>query len=402
MQATRGEIRDYLKIEYIIPGGKQKRYHPHPNRGYTSVYRKDYLPDTVEGRRMLFRFQYAFLNGLCFEVLQSGRVAWSFNLSRQYHNTPNIVSMSVVSRIMTQLGVPIDDQSCYQWIQENQSTLSLALQLDLAASEMQSSASLPVVLGGQTSVRPERALSPSEVLYFDADRSSSATNAYNRYSQHLEPVLVCKEVEKEECPNEECPICLEKMVPASEATTTNVICIKKCRHRFHKQCVLEMFARKHDKCPYCRQPVGKFLDLRGHGPSGSMSVFIDRGRRCEGSEHNSDGIIQIHYKMKGGIQHAFMENPGQRYPSTSRIAYLPLNESGRKLLARLKYAFVHGLTFQVGISLTSERSNQITWSSIHHKSTLYPGAYGYPDPHYFTNCNESLDALGVPKVEDCT
>ena len=179
---------------------------------------------------MLLRFHYAFLNGLCFEVLQSGRVAWSFNLSRQYHNAPNIVhsramnqlDMSVVSRIMTQLDIPIDGQSCYQWIQENQPTLSLALQLDLAASEMQSSTSLPVEVVGQASVSREQALSPSEVLSFDADRSSSTTNAYNRYSRHLEPVLVCKEVEKEEeCPIEECPICLEKMVPASEATTTN-------------------------------------------------------------------------------------------------------------------------------------------------------------------------------------
>mmetsp|Transcript_12182 Transcript_12182/g.25133 ORF Transcript_12182/g.25133 Transcript_12182/m.25133 type:complete len:134 (+) Transcript_12182:179-580(+) len=133
-----------------------------------------------------------------------------------------------------------------------------------------------------------------------------------------------------------------------------------------------------------------------------MSVFIDRGRHCKGFEQSSDGVIQIHYKMKGGVPHAFMENPGQRYPSTSRIVYLPLNESGRKLLARLKYAFIHGLTFRVGRSLTSGGSNQITWSGIHHKSTLYPGAYGYPDPHYFTNCNESLDALEVPNAEDCT
>ena len=254
---------------------------------------------------------------------------------------------------------------------------------------MQSSADAQVV-------EHEQALPHFEVLHFDAKELSSKTHVYKRYSQQLEPVLICKEVEKEEC-----SICLESMEPTREATTTNVICIKKCRHRFHKHCILEMFAQKLDKCPYCRQSVG-ILPEPLRQPSGSMSITIDRGRFCQGSQHISYGIIEILYIMKGGIQLDSMENPGQRYSGTTRIAYLPFNESGRKLLNRLKYAFNRGLTFRVGTSLTTGRSNQITWGTIYHKTSLFPGEFGYPDAHYFSNCNESLDALGVPKAEDCT
>ena len=42
-------------------------------------------------------------------------------------------------------------------------------------------------------------------------------------------------------------------------------------------------------------------------------------------------------------------------------------------------------------------TNQITWASIHHKTSLKGGAHGYPDDQYLTNCNDALDALHVPK-----
>jgi deltex-like protein len=199
----------------------------------------------------------------------------------------------------------------------------------------------------------------------------------------LEAVTIGNDAGKEQ----ECPICLENMAPTSDAGTTDVICIKICQHRFHKHCIMDMFDRGIDKCPNCRQKVG--IEPRGKGPSGSMNIIFNPRRRCKGFEHNSDGVIEMHYKMQSGIQLA------------SRIAYLPHNEIGRKLLARLKYAFTHGLTFRVGTSLTSGRSNQITWTSIQHKTSLRSGPFGYPDPQYFTDCNDSLDALRVPKAEDC-
>ena len=58
------------------------------------------------------------------------------------------------------------------------------------------------------------------------------------------------------------------------------------------------------------------------------------------------------------------------------------------------------MSFVVGRSLTTGQDNVITWSSIHHKSSMQGGAHGFPDNSYFDNCNEELDALGVPKAAD--
>ena len=55
---------------------------------------------------------------------------------------------------------------------------------------------------------------------------------------------------------------------------------------------------------------------------------------------------------------------GQNYSGTSRKAYLPHNESGRKLLARLKFAFTHGLVFRIGSSLTTGKFNLATDSLL--------------------------------------
>jgi len=287
---------------------------------------------------------------------------------------------------LDQLGVPNDPQVCRQWINQNQSSLV---------------AGGTGVTTGSGSTSPATGVSGSassqiiETLVYDANRDSSTGHTNDRYSQCLEAVTICNEAGKEQ----ECPICLENMAPTSDAGTTDVICIKICQHRFHKHCIVDMFDRGIDRCPNCRQDVG--IEPRGKGPSGSMNIFFNPRRRCKGFELNSDGVIELHYKMQSGIQLAFMENPGQQYAGTSRIAYLPHNETGRKLLARLKYAFTHGLTFRVGTSLTSGRSNQITWTSIQHKTSLSSGPFGYPDPQYFTDCNDSLDVLRVPKAEDC-
>ena len=46
------------------------------------------------------------------------------------------------------------------------------------------------------------------------------------------------------------------------------------------------------------------------------------------------------------------------------------------------------------------QENVFNRGSIHHKTSSKRGPYGYPDPGYFINCNEELDALGVPSHDD--
>lgn len=95
---------------------------------------------------------------------------------------------------------------------------------------------------------------------------------------------------------------------------------------------------------------------------------------------------------------SYHDNPGQSHKGKNTRAYLPKNADGCKLLKRLKYAFVHGLTFTIGVSVTTGLANQCTWSNIHHKTSRTGGVrrYGFPDPSYFPSCNSELDTVNVP------
>jgi hypothetical protein len=83
-----------------------------------------------------------------------------------------------------------------------------------------------------------------------------------------------------------------------------------------------------------------------------------------------------------------------------RTAFLPASAEGDLLLKRLEYAFLHGLTFTVGTSISMGTPNVVTWASIEHKTALTGGAkyYGYPDSSYVELCHASLSSLGVPDM----
>jgi len=102
--------------------------------------------------------------------------------------------------------------------------------------------------------------------------------------------------------------------------------------------------------------------------------------------------------MKNEPQKSSHDNPGTIQMGKTARAYLPDNTDGRKLLKRLQYAFLRGLAFTVGTSVTTGASNQCTWSSIHHKTSPHGGisSHGFPDPSYLMNCNDELNNLSVP------
>ena len=184
--------------------------------------------------------------------------------------------------------------------------------------------------------------------------------------------------------SQECAICLDSLsCSACSALTV-------CSHVFHTRCVQEAFKRK-PQCPTCRKAVSA---PQGKSPSGTMNVTFDSSK-CAGFQKNT---IQITYAIHSGHQMNYHDNPGQFQGGKHVVAYLPNNIDGQQLLKRLKYAFMHGLTFTVGTSMTTGIPNQCTWASIHHKTSRVGGvaAHGFPDPTYFVNCNGELDSLGVP------
>ena len=100
-----------------------------------------------------------------------------------------------------------------------------------------------------------------------------------------------------------------------------------------------------------------------------------------------------------------------------RIAYLPNNDAGQKILRLLKRAFDQRLVFTVGTSSTTGNAQNVAlslmnpltnyflrvgmgdcviWNDIHHKTSLRPhAAHGYPDPGYLANIEAELAQHGI-------
>ena len=194
----------------------------------------------------------------------------------------------------------------------------------------------------------------------------------------------------------DCAICLD-FLSSTSSTEKPCVRLKDCRHAFHKHCIVDCL-KQVPNCPVCRQAIGG--RTQGKSPSGTMRINVDQTRACPGFPQ-SPGSITIEYNIPGGIQAKYNENPGVGYNGTIRTAYLPNTTEGRQLLYRLVYAFKSGLIFRVGTSLTTHRPNQVTWTSIHHKTSLHGGTHGFPDANYISNCNASLDALNVPDPQGC-
>jgi len=232
--------------------------------------------------------------------------------------------------------------------------------------------SVPPIVGS-----PSTNTQSSETVHYIAPtglRSCGATNSLVEVGASCLPPM-------------ECSICLSDLNGHAPVAS-----LADCGHFFHRSCICSALERS-TKCPICRKPVGK---PQGHSPSGRM-VVSRSPLACAG---NSPGSIVIDYRIQAGIQQSYHEKPGCPFAGTTRRAFLPDNNDGRKLLKRLKFAFSHGLTFTIGTSLTSGRSNVVTWASIHHKTSRCGGTYSFPDQGYFYNCNQELDNLNVPAAED--
>lgn len=185
---------------------------------------------------------------------------------------------------------------------------------------------------------------------------------------------------------EDCPICLEQLTGA-------YVQIKGCGHCFHDNCIKDCLTSD-PKCPVCRQYV---REPQGTCPSGTMQIQQIH-EICPGFE-SSTRSLKIDYSIPEGKQASYHDNPGKKYSGTTRTAFLPNNDDGRQLLTRLKYAWIHGMTFTIGTSLTTGQSDSVVWTSIHHKTSLHGGSYGFPDPSYISRCNQDLTALGVPPAD---
>ncbi|XP_039602515.1 probable E3 ubiquitin-protein ligase DTX3 isoform X2 [Polypterus senegalus] len=181
-----------------------------------------------------------------------------------------------------------------------------------------------------------------------------------------------------------CSICMGEMV---ERET-----LDKCGHSFCKECLKQAFQVKR-ACPVCRLVYGKLI---GNQPvNGTM--MVERYPDLELPGYEGHGCICIVYSFPPGIQGPEHVNPGVCYPGTNRVAYLPDNREGNRILHMLRKAFDQRLIFTIGTSMTTGLSNVITWNDIHHKTSIWggPRRFGYPDPTYLVRVSQELQEKGI-------
>lgn len=147
---------------------------------------------------------------------------------------------------------------------------------------------------------------------------------------------------------EECAICFDAF------KKRKCVALRACNHVFHGDCIEQAFGAK-PQCPVCRKSIG---EPRGKSPSGQM-IISKSPIKCSGYRESS---IVITYSIPAARQMGYHDNPGLMHGAKHETAYLPDNADGRNLCKRLKYAFIHGLTFTVGTSMTSGAPNQCTVS----------------------------------------
>lgn len=166
-----------------------------------------------------------------------------------------------------------------------------------------------------------------------------------------------------------------------------------------------------DACPLCSlkvTPPPPDFCLQGISPSGTMVASVSSHVFCQGC-WSPAGSITIAYFIPNGYQKVYHDNPCSAFDSTSWRAFLPYNDTGVKLLRRLQYAFLHGLTFTMRTQTQNGIPTGCTeWGSIPHKTK--PASTGdmanigdaFPDAFYFDRCNQELDCWGVPSsAEEC-
>ncbi|GKY93856.1 E3 ubiquitin-protein ligase dtx3l [Mayamaea pseudoterrestris] len=192
---------------------------------------------------------------------------------------------------------------------------------------------------------------------------------------------------KKICATDDCCVICHELLESQQVGQ-----LQGCGHcQFHYECIVEAVGHS-SRCPLCSKNL---VEPQGTMPTGEMRITIQSTLTCGGY---ALGTIQIDYILESGVQKVYHASPGVAFEGTRRTAFLPDNIEGQLLLKRLEYAFLHGLTFTVGTSLTTGKTNSIVWASIHHKTAPLGGSFGFPDPNYFWNCNEELDHLGVPSA----
>jgi deltex len=309
-----------------------------------SLNRMSFLPKNEEGLKLLRRLEYAWLHGMLFSVQK----------------------------------LPLSELRLYSPIPEKSALHGGGTRGFPDSKYLQQCNDLLTCQGVPLSMPKEKFNFP-KTFYYSSPTRTPASNLTNHVEDlNIIPVAASAPMWY----LDDCFMCSDTLFKSP------CVQINSCGHYFHQSC-LEKILHRELKCPECRTNIS---DPQGKGPSGIMTIKTISDI-CPGYQSQT---IQITYRIPAGTQLEYHDNPGEPYPSTRRIAYIPNTKEGRALLLRLKYAWNHGMIFIIGTSLTTGKANAVTWSTIEHKTSLHGGRYGFPDADYIEKCNNILDKLRVP------
>ncbi|NWT86037.1 DTX1 ligase, partial [Lanius ludovicianus] len=203
-------------------------------------------------------------------------------------------------------------------------------------------------------------------------------------------------------PDEDCTICMERLVTSSgyEGVLSPrgikpelVGKLGKCGHMYHLLCLLAMYNNGNNslQCPTCKAIYG---EKTGTQPPGKMEFHL--------IPHSLPGYTDSSPPVPSPTQGPEHPNPGKKFTARGfpRHCYLPDNEKGRKVLKLLIVAWDRRLIFTIGTSNTTGESDTVVWNEIHHKTEFGSNltGHGYPDPNYLDNVLAELLAQGVSEA----
>ncbi|NXM02095.1 DTX1 ligase, partial [Tyrannus savana] len=206
-------------------------------------------------------------------------------------------------------------------------------------------------------------------------------------------------------PDEDCTICMERLVTSSgyEGVLSPrgikpelVGKLGKCGHMYHLLCLLAMYNNGNKdgslQCPTCKAIYG---EKTGTQPPGKMEFHL--------IPHSLPGYtdsktIRIVYDIPTGIQvRRDPRGAGHPLPVTPNVPPIP---DPRQVLKLLIVAWDRRLIFTIGTSNTTGESDTVVWNEIHHKTEFGSNltGHGYPDPNYLDNVLAELLAQGVSEA----
>jgi len=220
------------------------------------------------------------------------------------------------------------------------------------------------------------------------DRIEEQATTEKTLAQFTEP---CEKVEDQ---SSVCSICLELLSDSKSVSLTI------CGHTFHTSCVSQLVSaqarQSYIRCPECTKIHGV---KTGNQPKEGGEMMYKRLDKKLPGHQDCGGTIVIKYSFNDGIQTEDHPHPGKPFFAKGfpRLAFLPDNQKGNRVLKLLVKAFLRGLTFTVGLSMTRGEDDCVIWNGIHHKTSINDGGngHGYPDAGYLDRVTKELSEHGI-------